>query len=270
MNKKLINWWMGGATSYDAAVTALVTKATSLGYTLPSAEKLTTLSTFVSSLRSAGILALLDELKVYKYNDATLQNFSTLNIIDPNTYKSAVVGVNMTYGNSGWLGGASSALSTAFIPSGGTNFTLNNASMGCYVYNDALNGNPVMGTVGSAGATSRSYMYVRFTATSYNINLNSSATLSTGANASSIGLHSSNRVSSSTANYYIDGTLKESLGSVNTGALSDKATYVAGHNNNGAVAANTTQGVSMNYHGANLTGYMTALNNAWTTFNSSI
>jgi len=261
----------GGGASLSAEAQTVVDRAIALGYTVPSNAKLAVLNTFIATLKTAGIWALLDELKVYKYNDAALANFSTLNLINPSVYQSAVVGVNMTYGVNGWLGGTASALSNNFIPStNGVNFTLNNASQGCYVYNDALNGAQVMGSVGSAGATSRTYLIVRFTATSFNINISSSATLNVGANATSVGLHSSNRVSASTTNYYVDGVVKQSLGSVAAGALSNVASYVCGHNNNGATVANTTQGVSMNYHGSDLTSKMVAFNAAWAAFNAAI
>lgn len=271
MNKAVLDLFWRGGVSYDPAVTTLVTKATSLGYTLPSAAKLNTLSTFIASLRSSGILALLDELKVYKYNDAGLQNFSTLNIINPEANQSSVIGANMTYGVNGWLGGATSALNTNFTPSTqGVNFTLNAASMGCYVYNDALNANQVFGSVGSSGVGSRTYMFVRFTATSFNINISSSATLSTGSNASSVGFHSSNRVSGITANYYVDAALKQTSNGMSVGALSDRASYICGFNNNGATVANNSQGISMNYHGGDLTSKMTDFNNAWVAFSSAI
>lgn len=268
MKTVLKEWWLSGGL--DPSVETLIETAQGLGYTIPGSTKITVLNTFISSLRSNGILSLLDELKVYKYNDAGLQNFSTLNIINPAANQSTVVGANMTYGVNGWLGGTASALNTNFIPSThGVNFTLNNASQGCYVYNDALNANQVMGSVGSVGVTSRTYMFVRFTATSFNINISSSGTLSSGANATSVGLHSSNRIDASNSNYYVDGVVKVSAGTA-AGALSDRAIYVAGFNNNGATVANTTQGVSMNYHGANLTSKMVAFNSAWTAFSAAI
>jgi hypothetical protein len=257
-------------SAYDPLLIGVLNRAIALGYTTPNLVKLGVLNTFIKSLRANGIIDLLDELKVYKYNDATLANFSTLNFINPLVYQSVVIGVNMTYGVNGWLGGAASALNTNYIPSGGTNFTLNNASQGVYVYNDALNGNPVIGSVGAAGFSSRTYMYVRFTATSFNINISSSATLSTGANATSQGLHASNRVNNLTTNYYVDGVLKDSLGSVVSGSLSNQPIYVAGYNNNGTLGANNSQGVGMNYHGANLTSKMVEFNNAWNAFLSTI
>lgn len=260
---------MGGG--FDAATIALTDRATALGYTLPSQAKLAVLNTYIVALKAAGIWALLDEHKVYKYNDAALQNFSTLNLINPSLYQSAVVGVNMTYGVNGWLGGTTSALNTNFIPSvNGVNFTLNNAGFGCYVYNDALNANQVIGTVGSAGASSRNWMYVRVTATTFNINVNSTTTMSTGSNATSVGLHSGNRTSSSAQNYYVDGVVKQSQSGAASGALSDKAAYVCGLNNNGATVINNSQGVSMNYHGADLTSKMVEFNAAWATFSAAI
>lgn len=270
MKRILKDWYLGGGVSYRAEVLALIERANDLSYTIPSPTKLNVLNQFITDLNNAGILVLLDELKVYKYNDAGLQNWSTLNIINPDTYQSAVVGANMTYGLNGWLGGATSALNTNFIPSGGVNFTLNNASFGCYVYNDALNANQVIGSVGSAGVGSRTYMFVRFTATSFNVNVTSSTTMSTGSNATSVGLHSANRTSSTVQNYYVDGSLKQSQAGASSGTLSDRASYVCGYNNNGSTVANTTQGISMNYHGANLTSYMTDFNTAWAAYLASI
>lgn len=269
MNVKKLNWWISGG--YSSELNALVARATALGYTLPNSTKLTVLDTFIKQLKADGILSLLDELKIYKYNDATLQNFSTLNIINPSTYQSAVVGVNMTYGVNGWLGGAASALSTNFIPStNGVNYTLNNAGYGCYVYNDAINANACMGTVGSTGGGSRTWMFVRVTATTFNVNVNSITTMSTGANNSSIGLHCANRISSSVQNYYIDGAVKQSQAGAASGSLSDRAMYVCGYNNNGSTVADTTQGISMNYHGADLTSKIVLLDSAWDAYLAAI
>jgi hypothetical protein len=269
-SKIFFNWFLSGSAVLDPLVSSALSRADALGYTKPSGLKLTALNNFILNLRTNGIVTLLDELKIYAYNDVSLQNFSTLNLINPLANQSTVIGANMTYGVNGWLGGTTSALNTNFIPSThGVNFTLNNASQGVYVYNDALNANQVIGSVGSAGVTTRTYMFVRFTATSFNVNISSSGVLSTGANATSLGLHSSNRVSSVTSNYYIDGVLKQSAGTA-AGSLSDRAIYVAGFNNNGATVANNTQGVGMNYHGANLTSKMVEFNSAWVTYLASI
>lgn len=256
---------------YDPSVQALIDRATALGYTIPNATKLNVLNTFVVSLKAAGIWALLDELKVYKYNDVTLQNFASLNLKNPLTSQSTIVGVNCTYGVNGWLGGAASAINTNFIPSiDGINYTLNNSGFGCYVYNDALNANQVIGSIGSAGVGSRTYMYVRFTATSFNINVSSGTTLSTGANATSVGFHCANRPTGAVQNYYIDGAVKQGNSAAAAGSLSDRASYVCGANNNGATIANNSQGVSMNYHGADLTSKMVDFHNAWNAFNTTI
>lgn len=270
MNIKKLSWWIGGG--YSSELNAMIATASSLGYTLPSNAKLLVLDAFIKQLKSDGILSLLDELKVYKYNDATLQNFSTLNIKNPSICQSAVVGVNMTYGVNGWLGGTASALSTNFIPSvNGVNYTLNNAGFGHYVYNDALNANPSMGTLGSSGTGSVSRMYVRFTATSFNVNVNTVTTMNVGSNATSVGFHSGNRYNSTSQNYYINGVLKQDLsGGAASGSLSDKAMYICGYNNNGTTVVNTTQGVSMNYHGANLTSKMVAFDAAWDAYLAAI
>jgi hypothetical protein len=66
MNKKLKNWYLSSSgVSVDTDYQAVLTKATSLGYTLPSASQQAKQNTLVLALKSAG--ASLDGLESAYY-----------------------------------------------------------------------------------------------------------------------------------------------------------------------------------------------------------
>lgn len=144
--KKIYDWWGGGSDPYDAAVQSVIDRATTLGYTIPDATKLTALSNFVAKRRTDGSLALMDLLKISALNDTGLMNFATLNYIDPTKYQSTRVN-GITYGVRGFTpDGVSTNISDNYNPAtNGVAFTQNSASFGVYITVAATIGAGVFG-----------------------------------------------------------------------------------------------------------------------------
>lgn len=111
MNKKVIDWWIGGGgVSYTTEYQAVLDRATALGYTLPSSAYKTKGDTLVSGLKSNSQWSLLNFLYVL-YCDQ--DNFTLINWKSPS---DAVLTKNSTVNfvaNGGWLGGASGDLQGA-------------------------------------------------------------------------------------------------------------------------------------------------------------
>lgn len=134
MNKKLIEWWAGGA-SYDSALTAVMARWTALGYTHPSSTVLTSLNTLITDLKAAGVYTGFDGLWVPMLNDAGLVSTTgAINYISPSANQWTFP-VAPSYTTSGVKGnGTDQYVDTNLNPSTATNFTLNNASFGYYQY----------------------------------------------------------------------------------------------------------------------------------------
>lgn len=121
MNKKLIDWWIGGGSQYTSEYQAVLDRATALGYTQPSAAQKVKQNTFLEALKTNGIWNSLDFLYVY-CTDASLQ-FARLNWKAPSSFEG---GGGAFSSNVGLV--ASSQITTTYTPSTGPNWTLNDAS----------------------------------------------------------------------------------------------------------------------------------------------
>ena len=210
--------------SFDADYTAIITKATALGYTLPSASNQTQQNTLLTALKTSGVWAKLDVFYMFANNGS--KEFGTLNWKNPSSNQATIVGSNMTWNSGGFIGGASSYLDTNFNPTSGTPIiTQNNAMIGCWKKtHDATAGKFLWGNSGA-------YSYVR-SISDYDQRLNSSASLG-GANptfmTTNTGLLILNRTSSTNI-----------VHSVISPTISDKTNLPATANSFGLQNANYT------------------------------
>lgn len=137
MNKKLIDWWIGGA-SYDAAFQAVMSRWTALGYTHPSGAVLTSLNTLVTDLKAAGVWTGFDTFYVMMLNDSSLVSTTgAINYISPSANQMTFP-VAPTYTTSGIKGnGSTQYASTNYNPSTqGVQFTRDSCSWGFWRYVD--------------------------------------------------------------------------------------------------------------------------------------
>jgi hypothetical protein len=116
----------------DADYYAVLSRGTTLGYTLPDATLQGKQNTLVISLKSAGIWNKLDILKIYATNNS---NMATLNWKAPASHQTTLVNSPTFTANQGFKGNASTSyLNTNFNPAtSGVQYTLNNASRFIYL-----------------------------------------------------------------------------------------------------------------------------------------
>ena len=160
MNKKLIDWWIGGA-SYTSEYQAVLDRATTLGYTLPSASIKTAQNALVVALKAAGIWTKLDILYV-PANDVS-SNFWKLNWISPSLYECTEPGGAVTKSSGGIKGnGSSTYASTNFTPSTqATKLTTSNGSQAIYLHTVPATGTILCGARNVAGTNP--YLYFQYT-----------------------------------------------------------------------------------------------------------
>jgi len=190
---------------YSSEYTAILDRATALGYSLPSDAQKVKQNTFISALKTAGIFSELDLLYVFA-NDVT-GNFWKLNWVTPASFeitetagaltKTSNVGINgngsSTYANPNW------------IPStNAVKYQLNNASVAMYINNNVAEAKYACGIVSSgneltlAPKWSDNNLYGCINAASANFN--------TYANASSVGFYQMTRASSTNMKVFKNGS----------------------------------------------------------------
>lgn len=93
-------WRSGGAASNNAYVQAWYDKGQTEGYSLPDQSLLNALSFFFNSIDDK--MSLIEMIKIYALNDASLGSIATLNFKDPLLYQSTLVN-SPTYGIKGYI-----------------------------------------------------------------------------------------------------------------------------------------------------------------------
>jgi hypothetical protein len=116
----------------DADYYAVLSRGTTLGYTLPDATLQGKQNATVLSFKSAGIWSKLDVLYIMATNNS---NMATLNFKNPSAHQLTLVNSPTFTANQGFKGNASTSyLNTNFNPAtSGVQYTLNNASRFIYL-----------------------------------------------------------------------------------------------------------------------------------------
>jgi hypothetical protein len=124
---------------FEAEYQAILARATTLGYTLPSAGQQAKQNALISTLKSAGIWNKTDVFYMFA-NDGS-KEFATLNWINPSAHQCTLINSPTFTSNDGFTGnGTSSFINTNFNPaSSGVNYTLNDASIFTYNKTYVLN-----------------------------------------------------------------------------------------------------------------------------------
>lgn len=130
----LLGAGQGQNSSFDADYQAVLNRATTLGYTLPSASQQIIQNNLVLSLKAGGIWTKLDVLYIFANDGGS--DFGTLNWKSPALYQATLVNSPSFTANQGFQGnGTSSYIDTNFNPATqGVNYTLNDASRYAYVF----------------------------------------------------------------------------------------------------------------------------------------
>ena len=251
----------GGGGGFDADYQSVLDRASSLGYTAPSAAQQTLQNTLVTDLKTAGVWDKLDVFYVFATDGDS--DYATLNWKAPSSHQVTKVNSPTFTTNIGYRGNGTSAyLDTNYTPTtDAVNYQLNSASM--FMYRSEL---PTTGQIQSyegAFKTGEGYAMISGRGPSYGENyLNSTAGLGNSTTNVGVGLQLVNRPNSNTINLYFNG----SFVSQNTSAASVSVPSVSVWNfaaNNGASGIFFSNvGHGMWGMGADLTSEQTDLNTA--------
>jgi hypothetical protein len=124
--------------AFDPDYSAILNRATALGYTLPSASVQAKQNTLLTSMKADGVWAKLDVFYVFAQDGGA--DFGTLNWKNPNANQANIASSPTFVSNGGLMGnGTSSFIDTNFNPfTQGVQYTQNNASR--YFFTHAISG----------------------------------------------------------------------------------------------------------------------------------
>lgn len=245
-------------SNVDPDYQAVLNYATSLGYTLPSAGQQVKQNQLMLDLKAGGIWSKLDTLRVYATDGS-----SSFALIDWKRLALCTAVNSPTFTtNKGFKGnGTSSYIDTNFNPNtavGSFNYKLNNASFGCWVYEDRTVNVYVQGLLGSPNARFASGNFLEQRVNGGNSNA--------AANLSGIGFKLLNKISS--LNYtYINNITILNRTTTSDVDVNEKFIDLAGF---GTSQSYSNVGISIAYAGASLVSEASSFNTAISTYLTSL
>ena len=138
--------------SFDADYQAVLDRATTLGYTLPTIEQQKLQNTLLLNMKADGVWAKLDVF--YNFANNGSASFGTINWKNPNANLATLENAPAFTSNVGFTGSAGSFINTNFSGSNGTQYLQNNASRYVYMYT-ASGFNPIDGLFNATGNSIR-------------------------------------------------------------------------------------------------------------------
>jgi hypothetical protein len=262
----LLNCGQGqNGVAFDTDYQAVLNRATTLGYNLPSASQQIKQNTLLLALKAGGIWNKLDVLYIFANDGGS--SFATLNWKNPNVNLATLPNVPTFITNQGFTGNTTSSyINTNFNPatSSGINYTLNNASRYIFVRNQDV-GSTANTLDGAIGGNSNATLGIN---TSFlRINQGATSPVASGNYAGSNVLKSIHRTSVSNIEVFT-GLTQSSLTFNSTSILSSNQLILA--RGIGATPAYGGSQVSMYSMGASLVAENTAYVNAFNTYITSL
>lgn len=262
-------WWNSGAL-VDADYTAVLNRATALGYTLPSAAQQVKQNTLVTSLKASGVWSLLDVLYVFATDGNN--DFATLNWKAPSSYKISRSGTVTFTTNQGYVSnGTNGYLNTGWIPSSnGVNYTLNSASLITYIQSHVTASATDLGSAQNflAGANRISFNADDgFGSALGAINQTGTSVIANGGNC--VGLWHVQRKDASNTYHFKNGVQVDTEADASDG-VSNIAMFLLCLNNGGTPNFYSTRRMGMFAAGASLNGLESSLYTSWNTYFTSL
>ena len=244
------------APAYETEYQAILDRATTLGYTLPSTGQRTKQNTLLAALKTAGIWTKLDIFYLF-CNDGS-KEFATLNWKAPSSYQITLVNSPIFSSNQGIAGDAVSAyMDLGFnCSTNGVQYTQNNASRFAWVYS-AVASAPIDGVSGV-----NSNRMLSSSSNAHRINQGAAGTLDTAADLSGTGLRQINRTSSTNVELFV-GTTQISR-TCTSAAMANAAQFLL--RTNASYGANSLSAYGL---GASLVSENSDLNTALNTYISA-
>jgi len=256
--------------SFDSDYQAVLDRATTLGYTLPSDAQQAKQNQLVEDLKAAGIWSLLDVFYVFATDGNN--NFATLNWKSPSSYKLTITGTVTFTTNQGFnSNGTNGYLATGWNPNtNGVNFTLNSASISTYIYNHVTENRYDLGTAPNFTG-SGPWLYFRgddgfgsaITA------VNAGTTSVTANSGNSVGFWMSQRKDATNNYIFKNGSQVDSEADAST-AVPNAELFLLCVRNGTAASFFSTKKLSMFSAGASLNGLESAFYTAWNTYLTSL
>lgn len=265
MRKVIKDWFLGGQSiSIDADYQAVLDRATTLGYTLPSVALRQKQSQLVSDLKDYGVWTLIDILYVFRNNDSTLGNFSKLNWKSPSDFEITHTSAP-TYTVNGWDGnGTSNFLTTNWAPSAnGVNYLLNNASSFGGQIENASGQYPLWGA-SDAGNTNYT-LFIPRNASNLIVYSVNSTNVDTFANLDSSGFWQTKRTAATAHSIFLNGSLIDS-GPIGSSGRTGAAVTLLALNTNGTVASFSPNTITCYGAGSSMSTQQSA--DLYTSFNT--
>lgn len=256
------------AGGFDLSYQAILSQATSLGYTLPSSGQQTKQNDFILDLKASGIWNKLDVLYVFATDGSS--DFATLNWKAPGSFQITKT-VSPTFAsNAGFTGnGSTQFLNTNWIPNtNGVNYLLDNSSI-FYWCNTNSTRNETMWGSSAASVTNRAVLNPKNVSSQAQYTINAT-TITTVANAgTSNGLWHVKRTASNAIAVFKNGV---SFTTASTTSTSRPTTsiYICGENANGTLSGASNRQISFWGAGDSLDTYEAALNTDWNTYFTSL
>lgn len=261
-----VDWLNQGGAAASAQATALFSKGTAGGYTIPDAAGQILVDNFYKGLIDGEDYTEIDAMWLFNsYGD---HDFSCLNLIDPDNFECSENGTLTFVPNLGFNGSTSGFLNTGWIPSThASKYALNSASVFFYVDEDTKEATRILGAA-NVGNTNRIECIVANTDFTLTALLNSSTVASFSEIWTTRGFYHLIKTSTTNIDIYRNGVLIGSVTIANT-ALPNVAMYALARN-----AAGTASGFSTNTIG--ILGFGSAnidpvnLYNQWNTYRGGV
>lgn len=256
--------------SVDSDYQAVLDRATTLGYTLPSAGQQVKQNQLVVDLKAAGVWSLLDVFYVFATDGNN--NFATLNWKAPSSFKLTITGgVTFTADQGFNSNGTTGYLATGWNPStNGVNLTLNSASIATYIYNHVTENKYDLGTAPNFTG-SGPWLYFRaddgFGSTIASVNAGSTSVTANGGN--SVGFWMSQR-KDATNNYIFKNGAQVDVEADASTSVANAELFLLCVRNGTAPSFFSTKKLSMFSAGASLNGLESAFYTAWNTYRTSL
>lgn len=255
------------AAAFTTEYQAVLDRATTLGYTKPSAGQQVKQNQLIVDLKAAGIWTLLDVFYVFATDGSS--DFATLNWKAPASFQCTKVNSPTFTVNEGFTGnGTSSYLNTNWAPSGGVNFTLNEAGAGIYSFTagqtgpDQLFGAFDTGTINGVQFTPR----IPTDVLRFRVN---TTTLTDLVSTDGSGFWHEKRTSSTAVSVYRNGSLFGSS-SVSSTARPVVSVYVLALNIGNTLNGPSVRKAGTFWAGASLNGLESSFYTAWNNYRTSL
>jgi hypothetical protein len=262
------NTYIYNINNLDSDYVAVLNRANTLGYALPTFSQIIKQNNLVLSLKAGGIWNKLDVLYIFANDGGS--DFATLNWKAPTLNQATLINTPTFTANEGFIGnGTSSYINTNYTPSTiGNNYQLNDCSFGYWAFSGLQTGGSRV-NIGTRNSSVSGLTYpVGVSENSLFINTNNitNVTLTSSAN---LGLRHFNRVSSSGSRYYNSTGLVGSNTNISSD-ISNFPFFISALNSANTASFFTITEISIMFAGASLANENTALNNAFNTYITSL